>query len=195
MIMNLWATPVARYSLKSDFCDFEGANEAMIRAWPQRTHESNLMDFQMKPEFIEFNCILKTKIAEYARDVELGDDLVHFKGHFNEHYRGHSNTPHAHPLAKVVAVYYARSEPGNGDILLQDPRGGVQWADVVEDDARGSSGARSFFRIRPEAGDLVVFPGYVIHSVTTNELAEPSRLSVGINFFSRSFLSHFDSSL
>lgn len=192
MIENLWSTPVATYDLRSDFIDFEQTNEEMIRKFPDRTRESNCFKFDNQPAFEEFNWILRQKLDEYAFEVGI-DQLVYFNGFFNAHTFGQVNAPHAHPACMVVAVYYPRHlGEQHGDILLQDPRGGVLWKDVQDEDSRGIGGYRIFKRIAPKTGQLIVFPAFVVHSVEPNLLSTaPPRLSIGINCYSRRFIQHF----
>jgi len=194
MIANLFATPVAVYNLKPLFSDYEKAKEAMIDAFPKREVIENCSRALTKdPAFSELNGLIASFRDKYAHEVDLGDELVHFDGHFNEHPLGICNSAHMHPFSKAVAVYYLRTlGRKHGDILLHDPRGAIQWKNINDTDERGIHGYRSFHRMRPEEGTLIVFPAYIVHSVETNKLDGPSRLSIGVNFFSRGFLKNFN---
>lgn len=92
------------------------------------------------------------------------------------------DTPHHHPDADLIAVYYVVCPDRSGDILIHDPRGSVKalWQEpAVVNDANGRSG-RVFYRIRPRPGLLVMFPNYLFHSVETN-LSQESRISIVLN--------------
>ncbi len=92
------------------------------------------------------------------------------------------DSPHHHPDADLVAVYYVSCPERSGDILVHDPRGSVKaiWQDpAVTNDASGRSG-RVFYRIQPRPGLLVMFPNYLFHSVETN-LSDQTRISIVLN--------------
>lgn len=92
------------------------------------------------------------------------------------------DTPHHHPDADLIAVYYVSCPERSGDILIHDPRGSVKalWQDPnVVNDPNGRSG-RVFYRIRPRSGLLVMFPNYLFHSVETN-LSSDIRISIVMN--------------
>jgi hypothetical protein len=64
--------------------------------------------------------------------------------------------PHTHARAAVSGVYYARARglrAGEGDLVLEDPRGALP-----------PFGGR--YRHRVREGDLVLFPGWLVHHVT-----------------------------
>jgi uncharacterized protein (TIGR02466 family) len=92
------------------------------------------------------------------------------------------DTPHHHPNADLIAVYYVSCPDRSGDILIHDPRGSVKalWQDpAVANDVNGSS-SRVFYRLRPRPGLLVMFPNYMFHSVETN-LSSDIRISIVMN--------------
>lgn len=82
---------------------------------------------------------------------------------------GHYDPPHHHSQSKWVSVYYASAPEGCGDLLLLDPRGGV-YAEQIEENGLTN---RAFKRITPKTGDLIIFPGYLIHMVEPSNCAEP----------------------
>ena len=90
--------------------------------------------------------------------------------------------------AEVVGVYYVRtadaasapSAPGpaspwdqdNGALILHDPRFNASLVGLGED---------HYFKIQPQPGQMLIFPGYLWHSVTPN--LEPYwRLAMSVNF-------------
>ncbi len=92
------------------------------------------------------------------------------------------DTPHHHPDADLIAVYYVTCPELSGELLIHDPRGsvGAIWQDPsVVNDANGRSG-RIFCRIQPRPGLLVMFPNYLFHSVETN-LSNKTRIFIVSN--------------
>jgi uncharacterized protein (TIGR02466 family) len=97
-------------------------------------------------------------------------------------------TPHEHSGNSVLAVYYIQTSDNCGDLLLHDPRGATSFIPNFETDTSGEKvSGRSYFKITPKTGDLILFPGYVIHSVQPN-MSDNIRLSLAINFKYK----HFD---
>lgn len=106
----------------------------------------------------------------------------------NVNRAGHGNRPHAHPGAYWSGVYWVddggvAGEPARGGMLeLADPRGilpamvapQLRCAIVA---THGDGGGES---VTPQAGTMVLFPSWLIHSVTP--YAGPgARISVAFN--------------
>jgi hypothetical protein len=97
------------------------------------------------------------------------------------HRAGSHHVGHHHVDSAVSGVFYvqvpsASSSPaeveaggGSGDLIFYDPRGSLP--------PFGKS-----LHIRPVAGDLVLFPGYLMHSVAPTYSMEGYRISVSFNF-------------
>jgi hypothetical protein len=67
-------------------------------------------------------------------------------------------------------------------LLLHDPRAGVTWQnlDYEPNDPIATRTSRTYHRIKPENGLMILFPSYLVHSVETN-LVQRDRLSIVIN--------------
>lgn len=121
---------------------------------------------------------------EGARDA-TGADLVMFS---NYAARGEMTLVHNHN-ADLVGIYYARTadhdgdpvqssdpdddyfEAGDGDLILHDPRFNANLA---------GTGHRDYLKVRPKPGLMLIFPGYLWHSVTPH-LGSFRRLSLSVN--------------
>ena len=93
------------------------------------------------------------------------------------------DTPHYHGL--MAAVYYVDVPKNSGDLLLHDPRGnttGWENLDFEPNDPTKNKYSRCYHRINPVDGMLVVFPGFLVHSVETN-LSQKNRTSIVMNIF------------
>lgn len=89
------------------------------------------------------------------------------------------NAPHTHPMAHWSGVYYV-SQPNvedrfSGMIEFLDPR-----TDLPNWRILGGSAFRPKRRIRPEVGELVIFPSYLTHWVYPNNSQE-ERISIAFN--------------
>jgi uncharacterized protein (TIGR02466 family) len=92
---------------------------------------------------------------------------------------GGFNAPHTHPGAHWSGVYYVRQpkvESGNsGMIEFLDPRSDLpNWRFLQ------SRAFRLKRKIRPEAGEIVIFPSYLVHWVYPNE-AGGERVTIAFN--------------
>lgn len=129
---------------------------------------------------------LKQTVKEYsdriAEQYNWNKKPTFMVGRQSPIFPNESDTPHGHHHAMMVAVFYLQVPKNSGDILLHDPRGCVFWKDpqVVNDGPYKS--CRSYHRITPYPGMLLMFPNYLIHSVETN-LSEQMRLSIMMEIY------------
>jgi len=91
-------------------------------------------------------------------------EYQHTKGWINHNLPGQSMVLHGHGGSKITTTYYIQAEENCGDLMLVDPRGGVDWDKELD----GVNGAK-FKRVKPVEGKLVIFPSYVMHSVDVNK--------------------------
>ena len=97
------------------------------------------------------------------------------------------NTPHHHNTNTVVGVYYVKTSDKCGDLLLHDPRGAMSFIEKFEINTQGHLvSGRSYYRITPKIGDLILFPAYIVHSVEPN-MSDDERISVALNFYHKDF--------
>jgi hypothetical protein len=119
---------------------------------------------------------------------ELGVDMVLFS---NYAHKGEMTLAHNHS-ADLVGIYYARTakhdrppvfEPGpessddyfgpdDGVLVLHDPRFNANLAAVR---------TRDYVKVFPRPGLMLIFPGYLWHSVTPH-LGDAPRLALSANF-------------
>ena len=92
---------------------------------------------------------------------------------------GGFNAPHTHPGAHWSGVYYVSQpeiEIGNsGMIEFLDPR-----TDLPNWRILGANAFRLKKKLRPQAGEIVLFPSYLVHWVYPNE-SEEERVSIAFN--------------
>jgi hypothetical protein len=90
--------------------------------------------------------------------------------------RGDAHDRHMHPNTALAAVYYVDTPPGSSGLVLHDPRAGV---DSFHPGIRiADEGAA--IELSVDAGDLVLFPGWLAHSVPPSR-AEGTRIAVSYN--------------
>jgi hypothetical protein len=127
--------------------------------------------------------ILKDKILPYvkqiAKECGLSENFT-LTARQNPTLPGGNNSPHHHPECMLAVVYYVKVPPKSGDILLHDPRGSILWQDPQARTDVTWESYRPYHKITPVEGQLLIFPGYVIHSVENN-LSDELRLSIAIS--------------
>ncbi len=93
---------------------------------------------------------------------------------------GTGHRPHTHPNNLLSGVYYARTPPRSGGLLLHDPR---QQATVLTPKVkRVTDATASEVRLDVQEGRLVIFPAWLEHSVVKSEAdSEGERISISFN--------------
>jgi uncharacterized protein (TIGR02466 family) len=93
---------------------------------------------------------------------------------------GSSNLPHNHGGCYWSAVYYVRVDEGEGgELLLHDPR--LPALDMHAPHLRfAHAGAEQSMKIKAQAGTLVMFPSWLMHSVAP-WTGPGLRISIAIN--------------
>lgn len=100
-------------------------------------------------------------------------------GWMNINPPGGFNAPHTHPGAHWSGVYYvaqpAVEEGTSGMIEFLDPR-----SDLPNWRILGAKAFRPKRRIRPQPGEIVIFPSYLVHWVYPNDTSE-ERVTIAFN--------------
>lgn len=158
-----------------------------IEAWrqqiPKPEGRSNRMGWNsaqtlfQDPVFLPLQEAVKAVFDYIFR--EMGEPLHHYqlKAWANVHDFGSYNTFHNHPGALLSACYYLKVPANSGPIVLRDPRPGAllsPWQGTLRPNA-GSE-----ISIAPEAGQLLVFPNWLEHSVEAHSSHE-TRISIPVN--------------
>lgn len=133
------------------------------------------------------DCVNKT-IIDYLQRAGL-DYPVNWslQGWANVNRRGDYHDPHNHPHAYLSGTYYVavpeperplaenRPDVRPGAISFYDPRGFANMTAI-----RGDRQIEAEFTHRPQAGDLLLWPAFLMHFVHPN-LAEAKRVSISFN--------------
>ena len=190
---KLFSTPVFRFR----FSEHEPLNEALLAAGQQFQGETdgvtksnrggwhspgNLFD-RNEPCFKVLREIADQAVIAATQGIGAKADLTTLKlklfAWMNSNPSGAFNAPHTHPGAHWSGVYYVSQpdvEVGNsGMIEFLSPR--TDQADWRLLDAPPFKLKKKF---RPQPGDIVLFPSYLIHWVYPNETAH-DRVTVAFN--------------
>lgn len=174
----MWVTPV--WEIQTDFDQqFNTALLAEVSACrAAQPAEFNIWnsDTPAVQELKQYTLkIIKASVWDYLSPTIGTFDLWHTRGWINHNTRGQGMPVHGHGSPKIAMTYYIQTPDNCGDLLLIDPRNGCDW-DSGRDGVNGSK----FNRIRPTAGKLTFFPGFVLHMVEANQ-SDQARISVTSN--------------
>jgi uncharacterized protein (TIGR02466 family) len=133
------------------------------------------------------DCINKT-VIDYLKRAGLDYPLNwSLQGWANVNRRGDYHDPHNHPHAYLSGTYYVdvpaagQSLPDNrpdvrpGAISFYDPRGFANMTAI-----RGDRQIEAEFTHRPQAGEVLLWPAFLLHFVHPN-LADEKRVSISFN--------------
>lgn len=190
---KLFSTPLLRYrvedhqtlnaSLLAEGARLRSRSEGVEKSNRGGWHsEGNLFDSDVDC-IARLRVIAEHSVMEATRQIGAKSDPSEFKlklfAWMNANPPGGFNAPHTHPGAHWSGVYYVSQpevEAGtSGMIEFLDPR-----TDLPNWRLLNASAFRAKTKIRPEAGELILFPSYLVHWVYPNETHE-ERVSIAFN--------------
>ncbi len=190
---KLFSTPLVRFrcadhaALNADLlaegralrAEDDGASKSNRGGW----HSSGNLFKQDTPGVARLRIEAEAAVIEATRKIttKVDPESLRLKlfAWMNANPPGGFNAPHTHPGAHWSGVYYVSQpeiEAGNsGMIEFLDPRSDLPNWRIL--------GARAFAlkkKIRPEPGEMILFPSYLVHWVYPNE-ADEDRVSIAFN--------------
>lgn len=169
-VKQLWATPV--YNIDLGISKEENAElfkvlsdnkyglpaiNSRVGLFPHKSQEEAVVNLYKK---------INKYLSEYASDNYPANYKAKTTMSWVYNQRpGEYMNIHSHNKSVFVAVYYVSVPQNSGNLLLLDPRGGVNWINKTEN----SEIPKLYEEIEPQEGSLVIFPGYVLHEVRRNE--------------------------
>jgi hypothetical protein len=174
----LWPTPIIMAKpFSDDFID-KLREDVQYLLKPGAAGTFNHTDLWSLPDIPETMVAVKEKMVElmekyYRPLAEMPlPKFTASKGYFrysmgNSVYR---ITPHKHGNTLGVGMLYITADERNpGNLMMMDPRGGVNWTNQFT----------AFKKVRVEQGLMLIHPGYLMHFV------EPSNMDMGMRYGNR----------
>ena len=94
---------------------------------------------------------------------------------------GSYNTAHVHPNTEIAAAFYISVPPRSGQIVFRDPRPQCEMSGLHQKFGRTIPSLGPRYPVRPEAGELLLFPGWLMHQVEPGQNEEELRISMAMN--------------
>ena len=104
----------------------------------------------------------------------------------NINYSGGYNRPHVHPNCLFSGVYYVKTQPQCGELVVNDPRPGIQTMMPTRKPGQPPKHLWREAHIEPTQGRLIMFPAWLWHCVEPNQ-SNDMRISVSFNFVQEGF--------
>lgn len=186
--MILFGTPVMVYDdvLEEDY-RLELLEEAKVIRQNVSDEKKNWMcdvystchDYQLTEDdnFSKFLSYQQEKINHFLGVHEVGDRLFVQSSWLNAYEADSFQDVHKHPMSFLAAVYYLDAPEGSAPLTLRHPH----LPDLSYNRTSGKYFAENR-QIKTVTNRLVVFPGYLPHSVPRGTNKEP-RWSIASNYW------------
>jgi len=102
----------------------------------------------------------------------------------NVNYPKCYNRPHIHPNSLFSGVYWIKTPQNSGNLMLYDPRPGVQMTMPNRKEGKMSPEFWREVHYEPKAGRCIMFPSWLWHEVKPNN-SNDTRISVSFNFLQK----------
>ena len=143
-------------------------------------------DMHTRPEYkILIDELFKMQNEIYNEEFLKGQPLI---GNMwaNINYSGGYNRPHVHPNCLFSGVYYVKTQPQCGELVVNDPRPGIQTMMPTRKSGQPPKHLWREAHIEPIQGRLIMFPAWLWHCVEPNQ-SNDMRISVSFNFVQEGF--------
>ncbi len=189
----LFSTPLLRFRV-ADHAELDAellAEGARLRAISEGVQKSNRGAWHSEgnlfassvPCIARLRALAETSVLEATQKIapKVDASAMELKlfAWMNVSPPGGFNAPHTHPGAHWSGVYYVSQpavEDGNsGMIEFLDPRSDLPHWRIFK-----ARAFRSKRKIRPEAGEILMFPSYLVHWVYPNQ-TDDNRVTIAFN--------------
>jgi len=118
--------------------------------------------------------IITESANHYAASPNSREPLVLFESWFNCYDTGGYMSDHEHPGCRVSGIYYLQAEEGSGDLWFRNPNP-LMLNHIWPSNSQPTLSAE---RVPAQTGRLILFPGWLTHSVST---CKGTKISIAFN--------------
>ena len=156
----------------------KGVSKTNSGGWHSKT------DMNKKEEYNPLTRELFNMQEEIYQKENLNRNPVCGNMWANINYSKCYNRPHIHPNSLFSGVYFVKTPKNSGNLVLYDPRPGVQMTMPDRKDIKLSPELWREIHYEPKAGRCIMFPSWLWHEVKPNQ-SNDIRISVSFNFLQR----------
>lgn len=142
-------------------------------------YQSQKFDFRITPQFA---AALEETIRQVSEELQINPKSKTMVPDCwaNINAPGSYNRKHTHANSMISGVYYPRVPENSGQIVFTDPR--IQAHVITLPVTRKTALTSRHIKRTPQAGEFILFPSWLEHSVDVNSSGE-ERVSVAFNIF------------
>ena len=132
-----------------------------------------------RKEFAPFTSLVERAARGALEFLGLGQPAFEITGCWgNINPKGGLNSSHTHPNNYLSGVYYVAVPEGAGQIVFTDPR--PQAGVMIPPVARYNKFIGNKITLEAKEGRMLLFPGWLLHSVPVNR-SDEERVSISFN--------------
>jgi uncharacterized protein (TIGR02466 family) len=133
-------------------------------------------------ELKELTNVVIDRIRNLANQFEYSnsDNLNIDNFWININKKKDKNVPHIHPVSVISTVYYVKVPDNSGEIIFHTPLQNYDefiFGNMIK---KYNAYNSSTYNYIPKVGDLLIFPSWLSHNVSTSQ-SEEERISISFN--------------
>ena len=157
--------------------DNEGVKKSNINGWHSRSFDFKEKDNIPNKFYSHINRYIRDVFTKYGWEyVDANVQCTSMWTIINE--KGNFNIEHTHPNNYLSAAYYVKAPENCGSFIVTNPNSVARERIPVSDNKTQFN--QNIVHIKPEEGDLLLFPAYLPHSVGMN-LSDKDRIVISFN--------------
>ena len=182
-LIPLFSTPVFKARIETHSITPDHINELEYTVYPDGTgKQSKNTKVLLSEPFTQLKIDIDKYLNAFVFDtLKIGQgNLVHVQSWINMHDPGDHAPKHHHINSCYSGVYYIQTPYNSGGIVFTKSPSHMEQ--IFAHPSEGNLWNSSEWEFPTKAGDLILFPSYLTHSVPMNESNE-KRISVAFNYF------------
>ena len=198
-LLSLFPIPVLVCQYPNSFeQELEHVHSLKFRAENQETQGNNIFHYKQRsedtfvlddPKLSNIREFIELKLQKFVQEVmNSTDELVITQSWVNKSGKGESHHEHVHPNSLVSGVWYPVMNPQHPPIHFYSR---AQRTVSLQCESGNNFNSDTYF-LPPLAGDLIIFPSHLAHSVPVNH-TEEERISLSFNTWVKGSLGGIDS--
>jgi uncharacterized protein (TIGR02466 family) len=176
--LAIFPTPVVRFKTPDTLMRHVSSLKHITNSNPHQISSHYISDNKYVlnlPQYEDLKQWITARTTEFVRDVlNVESDALITQSWVNRNSPGEFTHLHPHPNSIVSGVFYMDVPDGNALIMFHKQEAGGTGYFILEpgkynkDTNRDHTYSSRTYKLNVTAGDLVLFPSWLLHSVPTN---------------------------